>query len=121
MISLNISILFHLICIAFAVFVLRIFFDSLYDFFLNYKNEENVACQAYEKKKLTYLDERNVISENNRAADRELVDCVSEAIAKSKAGSIIDEPIYYDITVKHLSVADKLEIENNLKKILKQR
>lgn len=120
MINLNISILFHFICITIAIFIFQYFFDYLYDIFMNYKKEEALRLSIYDSKKLSSLHFREAIIDKEKIIEKELIRYVNMAIEKSQNIIIFNESVRCIIIVRDLTNKDKLEIEQAIERIVKR-
>jgi hypothetical protein len=120
MITLNISFILHLICIFFISSFFRYFFDTLYEKFMLYKEEEKIKESLFQVKKKNIEELQKEVTMGEHILHNDLLNYIRESIILSKKEYIKNDELRYTIAIHNLTENDKELIINQVKKVIKK-
>ena len=120
MITLNISFVLHLICIFFISSFFKYFFDTLYDKFMLYKEEEKVKESLFLVKKKNIEKLQKEVTEEEDILYNDLVNYIRESVVLSKKECTENDSPHFTIAIHHLTEENKLLIIDHVEKVIKK-
>jgi hypothetical protein len=120
MITLNISFILHLICIFFISSFFKSFFDTLYDKFMLYQEEEKIKESLFLLKKENIEQLKKEITTKEDILHKELLNYIRESIVLSKKEYSQNNMSHYTINILSPTEEDRIIMIDYIKKVIKE-